>query len=409
MEKVILTKTNYEKYISEIPKWKIPEQNKKGVIEFFKDYRIGKITNRIPSDDTSQCYILYLKLALEFLNKSTAKLTEKDIDKFSESLLKNKIKTNRNNPYSESIKTKLRRTLSQYLEWKIPKKSSQLIKSLRVKTRQIHKEPEFLTEQEIDKLYKACKNNEERYLICMLFSSGARAGEFFNIRKSDIELPKGNENFVKLTLRGEFSKTKGRTISLYYKNALEAVNDFLEDRIKEGIKPEEPIWKKTLGATCKKLNYFGKVKKHNSYVGKKIIDKVIHFHLFRSSCATWLANRLNHQEMCYYFVWRFSRPKPDIYISRKGLKLKIVDEKITQTELSELQAILKKQNYENKIKNDDIEKLKKKQENMKQFLLKTIAPLLNDTSKTYDVIGDKLEFVDNVLSKRVAVKGGKKK
>jgi len=52
----------------------------------------------------------------------------------------------------------------------------------------------------------------------------------------------------------------------------------------------------------------------------------------------------------------------------------------------------------------ELEVVKKKQENMKLFLIKTIAPLLNDTNKTYDVIGDKLEFVDNVLSKRVAMK-----
>ncbi len=58
-------------------------------------------------------------------------------------------------------------------------------------------------------------NNEERFVIAVLFDSGARAEEFHNIRREDIQLPSGSDNYVQITLKEEYSKTNGRTISLY--------------------------------------------------------------------------------------------------------------------------------------------------------------------------------------------------
>jgi len=49
---------------------------------------------------------------------------------------------------------------------------------------------DFLTEEEVIKLLDHCKNDEERFLVGILFDSGLRAEEFYNIRKEDIEAPK---------------------------------------------------------------------------------------------------------------------------------------------------------------------------------------------------------------------------
>jgi len=374
---IIRRKSNYGEYFKNIDNWKISNQDKKSIKLFLKDYELGKITNRISDEASREHYILYLKAALEFINKSINKLTIKDIDYFSGAIINDDIKSGHGTPFSDSVKAKLRRTLLQFLEWRFPNKSGSLIKSLKVRQRQKQKTPQFLTEQEIDKLYKNCKNSAERYLIAVLFSSGARASEFYNIRLSDIELPKRDENFVTLTLREEFSKTKGRTINLYYKNALEAVNEFLNERKKQNIEPEEPVWNIRPTSTIKKLNSFGVIKKtvHKNgkseirKIGRRILDRNIHFHLFRSSCATWLANKLNRQEMCYYFGWRFSSPMPDIYISRKGIKLKQVDEKIVNTELSDLKVKLDKQEYESKLREEG---LKKQLQEMKQELIRQV-------------------------------------
>ena len=161
-----------------------------------------------------------------------------------------------------------------------------------------------------------------------------------------------------MTLREEFSKTKGRTIKLYYKNALESVSDFLKDRKKDGIKPEDFVWNIQPNTTQKKIEFFGSVRwlikengiKQRKEIGRRILDKHLNMHMFRHSCATWMANKLNHQEMCYFFGWKFSSPMHDIYISRKGMKMEQADKKFEQTELSELKSKLSKQDYENKLK-----------------------------------------------------------
>lgn len=379
--KIRTRKSSYEDYLKQIPNWNVPKINKKDAVAFFKDYELGKITDRISGESTLEHYVLYLRLALEFLKKPTVELTEKDIDKFSAHLLKDKIKTARGTPFAESVKVKLRRTLSQFIAWKIkdPQKTVLLVQSLKVKYRQVDKTPEFLTEREVDKLYNACKTSDERYLVAMLFSSGARSGEFFNIRKEDIELPEGSENFVKVTLREEFSKTKGRTISLYYKHSLEAVSEFLRMRIREGIEPSEPVWNQTYMATSKKLNRYGIMKRKGKIIGKRILDRRICSKLFRSSCATWLANRLNRQQMCYYFGWRFSSPMPDIYIARRGIRLKDVDDKLTQTEMGDLKAQLSKQVETSKIKGEEMEKLRSQLKTLEIVIEKRskLDPILN--------------------------------
>ncbi|PIZ82998.1 hypothetical protein COX97_02060, partial [Candidatus Pacearchaeota archaeon CG_4_10_14_0_2_um_filter_05_32_18] len=302
-KRIRLRKEIYEQLLLRVEKWKIPQKEKKFVKDFFRDYELGKITNRVAERGSLEPYTYYLKRGLEFLNKPSEQLTEKDIDNLSMALLKDKLKSERKapngkvigTPLSEGIKVQIRRILSQYIGWRLGDdlKALKFVKNLKVRTRQKQRTPKFLTEEEVDALYQGCKNAEERFLIAVLFSSGARRGEFYNIRRSDIQLPKGDENFVKLTLREEFSKTKGRTISLYYKNALDAVKEFLDERIKQGIKPEEAVFVKGSSTARKKL----------ARLGKQILDRDIHFHLFRSSCATWISNRLNRNQMCFYFGW----------------------------------------------------------------------------------------------------------
>ena len=72
-------------------------------------------------------------------------------------------------------------------------------------------------------------------------------------------------------------------------------------------------------------------------LGKKILNKSIHFHLFRHSSATFYAPKLNRQQLCYRYGWKFSSDMPDVYISRAGMENKELDEQITNTELSDLQ------------------------------------------------------------------------
>jgi hypothetical protein len=42
--------------------------------------------------------------------------------------------------------------------------------------------------------------------------------------------------FTQITLKEEYSKTNGRVISLYWKDSLEAVRDYLRERELKGLK-----------------------------------------------------------------------------------------------------------------------------------------------------------------------------
>jgi hypothetical protein len=185
--------------------------------------------------------------------------------------------------------------------------------------------------------------------FAVLFDSGARAEEFHNIRFEDIYLPEGKENFVRIALKQEYSKTLGRTIALYWRFSLDAVKEYLSERIATGIKPSDPVFDGTYDATKKFLQRFG----------QSVLKRPIHYHLFRHSSTTHYATKLNRQELCYRYGWKFSSNMPDIYISRAGMETKQLDEKFTQTELSTLKDDLAKLEQASKIKDVRIEQLER--------------------------------------------------
>ncbi len=311
-----------ERKLKAVKKWKVPDSTKNEVMEFIEKGRIGQVNEgKKLSERTLSKYLTLLKKSLEIINKQTSKITKKDIEEYDKKLSKQKLKSE--SDYKLNLKV--------FLKWKLGESKTNKIAGW-LDTRVKNKTPDYLTEQEIIKLYKRCKDSSERFLIALLFDSGCRAEEFLNIRYEDIQLPDENETFVKLTLKEEYSKTKGRTISLYWKNSLEAVRDFLNKREEEGIKFNQQIYNKSYDAVRMFLLRFG----------KKVLGKKIYAHLFRHSSATYYATKLNRQELCYRYGWKFSSHMPDVYISRSGMESKQLDEKFKATELEELQKKFEK-------------------------------------------------------------------
>jgi len=372
-EKIPIRIIDADKQIETIKEWKIPKQEVKFVIKFTEDARLGKITGNQICDNTLLDYITKLKVGLEFLNKISTSLTQKDTEKLSEALLKDKVvwifkkkdadgKTIKHKkPYSERGKIKIKNYLVNYLNWRLGSKANKITDILKVKPKLKEATIDYLKEGEIEKLYKACKSAEERFLIAVLFDSGARAEEFHNIRKEDIELPKG-DGFVKLTLKEEYSKTKGRTISLYWKNSFEAVHDYVKERISEGVNSTDPIFNKNYKSSRKFLER----------LGKKVLSRSIHYHLFRHSSATYYANKMNRQQLCIRYGWRFRSPMPDRYIARIGVQDKELDEKFTGGEIKTLK--------------ESLEKEKQLREMDKQFIQEKINILMENDEKSKKII-----------------------
>jgi integrase len=326
----------FERKLIQLESWKIPDSTKKELKEFIEKAEIGQVNEgKRLSKRTLTKYLTLLKTPLEILNKQTSKITKEDIERFDKQFSKKNLKS----------VSDFRIVLRIFLKWKIGTEKTQKIAGwLDVKVK--NKTPDYLTEQEIIKLFKHCKNPSERFLISVLFDTGARIEEFLNIRYEDIQLPDKNQNFVKITLKEEYSKTKGRTISLYWKHSLNSVKDFLEERIQEGIKSNEQVFNKNYGA----------VRMFLLRLGKKILNKEVYCHLFRHSSATYYATRLNRQELCYRYGWTFSSDMPDVYISRAGMENRELDEKFKSTELEEIQKRFEKEKFD---KDREIEDLRK--------------------------------------------------
>lgn len=345
--KISIHNRNLEKRKQSIKNWPIYDEDKKDLLKFLDDLSLGKINkgNRI-SENRQVKYLEILKIPLEYFNKPLSKLTLKDSEQFQKDLNTDKIKSKKKLPFLPSTKADINRLLKIYLKWKFGDNDNYRKLTDWYDLRIPKKDPKFLCEPEIEKLYKYCKNSSERFLICILFDAGCRAEELHNIRFQDIILPNKDENFVSLALREEYSKTKGRTIKLYWKYSLEAIKEYYYERVKDGIKFNDPFFKNNYENSRQVLNR----------LGKKVLNKSIHYHLFRHSSATYYATKLNRQELCYRYGWKFSSNMPDIYISRAGMENKQLDEKFTSTELENLKEQLEKEKQKNSI---EIENLKK--------------------------------------------------
>lgn len=313
---------NLSKRVKTISQWKTDKKNITKFKEFLDKAALGQVNQgKKLGEATLLKYCDMLKIAFENINKDFSKITKEDVEKFEKWLTKQK--------YQDSTKAKLKIQLKVYLRWLLgTDKGNDVAGWLDTKIKT--KTPDYLSESEIEKLFKECKDIRERFLIAILFDSGARAEEFHNIRKEDIQLPNKNESYVKLTLKEEYSKTKGRVISLYWKHSLNAVRDFLDKR--KEIKPSDILFDVSYDYTRKVLHR----------LGKKILNKSIHYHLFRHSSATYYAGKLNRQELCYRYGWAFSSDMPDVYISRAGMMNKELDEKFKSTDLENVEKELER-------------------------------------------------------------------
>ncbi|MCX6895422.1 MAG: site-specific integrase [Verrucomicrobia bacterium] len=347
-ERITIHHRNLEYRKAQLQHWKIPSSTKRELLKFLEQLELGRVNRgRKISSSRQLKYLDLLKVLLEFLNKPTAQFKLVDLERLEKALSTGKIISRlHGRPYRQSTLVDMRKLLRIFLRWRLGEPRALELTGW-LDTHAPQKTPDFLTEAEIDLLYKGCKNPEQRFLITVLFDSGARAEEFHNIRMEDVFLPEGRESFFRIALKEEYSKTAGRTIALYWKRSQEAFQDYLQQRRQEGAHPQDPIFNSSYPAAAKFLRR----------LGQRVLKRNVHYHLFRHSSATYYANKLNRQELCYRYGWKFSSNMPDIYISRAGMETKQLDERFTQTELATVQNDLAKMEQVAKIKDHQIRQL----------------------------------------------------
>lgn len=305
-------------------KYSPSEKEFRKVLEYLRLLSLGEIASKSVGDVRQKKILDMLIIFYKNLKKDPEKIILDDMRDFKEKLMKDKIKKENKKPYSEATKEDISGVIVKYFEWRIPNNFSKwnLRKWFIVKFKK--KTPEYLSEDEVQKLFECCKTDEERFIISGLFDMGARIEEFLNIRFQDVISPTESFPYYKIDLKEEYSKTKGRIIGLYWKNSSKAIREYLLS-IPKG-NPSDRILDKNYDAIRIFLTRFG----------KKILNKRIHAHLLRKSSTTYYADKLNRQEICYRYGWNFSSNVPDLYIARAGMKEEGIKDKILNTDLSKI-------------------------------------------------------------------------
>jgi len=366
VDKISIRCMNIEKRIKDIDNWKISAQDKKDIKNgWIRALRLGELTNKVVRDETLSSYLSDIKIALEHIKKPVAKLTEEDIRKFHEAMVVDKItysfkKREKNGkkvvetitaekPYSKNKKISIRRTFVLYLKWKLDEKAYKFIKLLKINLGGKEKDIYAPTEPEVEKMYYGCRESFSRFFIAVLFDTGARAEEFHNIRMEDVIFPKAGESFIKIRFRPEFSKTKGRTISCYWKHSTKAITDYYDERLKAGTQPTEPIFEKTYQTMRKFLHR----------LSKKTLGKSLHYHALRHASAShYIYIIKNNHQFAYRYSWSFNSPMISRYSRRRDMSEE-VDKEIEQTEINTLKHEIEKIKLNSDIKNKEFDKLKK--------------------------------------------------
>jgi len=353
-EKIDIYDLDYKKRLQSVGGWNIPAEERMRLLDFLDELELGKVNKGVKISEARRCkYLSVLRAPLEFFGKACPNLTVQDIESFEKALSSGAIESKRGRAYSHATKVDMRRALKVYLRWRVGAQAGNELTDW-LDTRSVSKTPDFLKEADIERLLKACKSADERFLISVLLDSGARATEFHNIRYEDIQVPTTEQGYVKLTLREEYSKTKGRTISLFWKHTGEAVKEFLKERELNGIRAADPIFTRTYDAGRLFLNR----------LGQKVLGRSVHYHLFRHSSATYYADKMNRQQLCIRYGWAFSSDMPDVYISRAGVDSAELDQKFANVEGAAMAERLAKAEQREKVKDLRIEFLEQQMKHL---------------------------------------------
>lgn len=167
---------------------------------------------------------------------------------------------------------------------------------------------ELISRQEVEKMINASKNARDEAIISALYESGARIGEFGEIK---IKHVKFDEYGVKLTLAK--GKTGPRVIRLVESERF--LRKWL-DKHPEKHNSDSYLWVMVHpGKKAARMDYDS----IRSVIVKKaaragINTNKVNPHNFRHSRATELAKVLTEAQMCLYFGWVMGSRMPAVYV-----------------------------------------------------------------------------------------------
>jgi hypothetical protein len=195
-------------------------------------------------------------------------------------------------------------------------------------------------------------------MICCLFDGGFRIEEFLNVRNEDVRLVDGDAPYYRITLRDEFSKTRGRIVSMLWYQSY--------DLIKSGIDfkptskdPQEQFFDSSYDGVRSMLIKVG---------GRSKIK--LNPHLFRHSSATYYANKgtYNEYQINKRFGWTQGSDMGRRYVDENKIQETV---QVKEYESGKLDDLRNKLNKQGEVNNSIQEKIIK-MEKQNKIMLNTI-------------------------------------
>ncbi len=372
--KIEIHNTDFTKRREQFKK-RFPKEQK-DVFEYLRLCKIGQIGNKSISEKRERKILDGLIVFFTHVKKP---INKKSLEDFKEKFLTDKIKKVNGGNYALDTKEDYLVIALRFLNWKYRTKVQTWASETKLfnewfKIKSLKKTPEILKESEIDKLINACRNPTEKFLIAVLVDSGARATEFINLRFEDIIEPTKSFPYYKIDLKEEYSKTDGRTIGLYLKDSTESIRSYLAGCDKSDLKKQ--VFP----------NSYDNTRLFLRRLGIRALGRSVNFHMLRKSSATLYASRLNRQQLCIRYGWKFSSDMPDVYIKRAGVQEDEIKDKFVSTDLEKVE----KENQELKTKqgimNDDLENMRKKD----KIIFEVLESITSDKKNIISPTGEKI-------------------
>ncbi|ADC64369.1 integrase family protein [Ferroglobus placidus DSM 10642] len=278
---------------------RIKKENKK-LFEEFRKYLLVQGC----SDAHMYKMLSHLKKILEFVDYDLKKATKSQIEDIVAWINQRKV--------SDETKRQYKIVLKVLFKWLNGGEYPEAVKWIKTssKSRKDKLPEKILTEDDVKKLIDAADNPRDKALIALLWETGARISEIYNLKIGDFQ---DHVYGLQIVIRG---KTGARRLPLI--ESVPYVRAWLNMHPERDNK-NAPVWVNVgTKGKGKKVGYRALVKMLNEVAKKAGIDKPVNPHNFRHSRATFLANYFTEAQMCEWFGWVQGSDIPARYVHLSG-------------------------------------------------------------------------------------------
>lgn len=243
------------------------------------------------------------KLAEQLDERSLADATKEDV--------KDLVAWVRRRDLAESTRSDYLKMIKRFFRWQnqgeYPAKVQWIKTTMKQKDGKLPEK--LLDEDDVGLLIAEARNPRNRALISLMWETGARPGEYLDLRVGDIE---DRENGKKVVVDG---KTGPRRLPLVESSP--HLSAWLSQHPGRGDR-EAFLWCKLNGDGGESIDYDYFRNLLREIAERAGVEKPMYPYQFRHSRATYLANWLTEAQMCQYFGWVQGSDRPSTYVHLSG-------------------------------------------------------------------------------------------